>query len=151
GAPRPIVAPAPEASAPIGPLPAIGYDSRFVGAYRDGPAAFAGRVGRMLARHPVLRAATSGDAEAPLHLDFTLTDRSNALIAGLSGIACGLSFTLLPAYARDDFDLDVELRDGARVLWRHGYHDAVKTFVHFTLVFAIDPQNPRVVVEDVVD
>jgi hypothetical protein len=132
-------------------LPAIAYSTHFVGPYPEGSVAFIERVGGMLARHPAFRAARWGDTDAPLQLELTLTDRSNQLLAGVSGLLCGLSFSLLPAYARDDFDLDVELRAGTRSLWHRQYHDAVTTIVHFTLVFAPRSEQPRIVVEDVVD
>jgi len=139
------VAPAAEAS------PVVDYRVRFVGSNRDGSAAFEERVGGVFARHPILAAARPGDGGAPLHLDLVLTNRSNRLVAGLTGLASGLTFTLLPAYARDDFELTVELRTGADVLKRAEYRDAVVTVIHFTLVFAPRPSQPRAVVEETVD
>ncbi len=151
GGERPVVPrPAADGGAPV-QAPALGYRTSFVGRYPEGAPAFAERVGRALAHHPTLGAARPGDGKTPLHLELTLTNRSNGLLAGVSGLACGVTFPLLPAYARDDFELDVELRDGERSVWRRQYHDAVATIMHFTLVFASRAEQPRVVVEDVVD
>lgn len=139
-------------SAPLVPAPAsIDYGTRYVGRLDAGGAAFADRVARALARDPALAGATLGDG-APLHLDFTLTNTTNRLVAGLTGIASGLSLTLLPAYARDDFELVVELRAAGAVAQRLEYRDAVTTLVHLVAVFASSSSSrPRVVVEGVVD
>ena len=84
-------------------------------------------------------------------MDLTLSNTSNRLVAGLTGLASGLTFTLLPAYARDEFALTVELRAGSDVLRRYEYRDFVVTVIHFTLVFTPRTSQPRAVVEDVVD
>lgn len=132
-------------------VPSVDYRTHFIGRLPGGAGAFADRVARMLARHPVLATATPDVETASLHLDFTLTNTTNRLVAVLTGLACGLTFTLIPGYARDDFILVVELRDGAVVKRRLEYRDAVTTVVHAAAVFTPRESQPRYVVENVVD
>ncbi len=134
-----------------GAMPSVDYRTHFVGRLSGGSDVFAARVARVLARHPVLAAATPDADSAPLHLDFTLTNTTNRLVAGLTGLACGLSFALVPGYARDDFELVVEVRAGGVVQQRLAYRDSVTTVVHVSAVFTPRESQPRHVVESVVD
>lgn len=135
----------------VAAAPFVDYRVRFVGSNPKGSEAFAERVGHVFAGHRLLVDARPGDGGTPLHLDLTLSNRSNRLVAGLTGLASGLTFTLLPAYARDDFELTVELRAGPEVLKHYEYRDSVVTVIHFTFVFIPRTSQPRAVVEDVVD
>ncbi len=145
------VSPASVLAVDLETMPSIDYRTHFVGRLPSGANAFADRVARILARHPVLARATPDAETAPVHLDLTLTNTTNGLVAGLTGLACGLSFTLLPGYARDDFMLVVELRAGGVAKQRFEYREAVTTVVHATAVFTPRESQPRYLVEHVVD
>lgn len=129
----------------------IDYATRFVGGEpASGDAAFAERVASVLTQHPAFADATPGDG-APLHLEFTLTNSTNRLVAGLTGLVCGLSLTVLPAYARDDFVLVVEARANGIAERRLEYHDSVTTIMHLTAALVPRTALPRHVVQDAVD
>jgi hypothetical protein len=131
--------------------PRVDYHTQFVGRLPKGSDAFAERVRLVFARHPVLREATSRDDAPSLHLDVVLTNETNGLAAGLSGLACGLSFGLLPGYARDRFELVVELRNGAEVFRRFEYRDSVVTVTHLAVIGSAPTSQPRAVIAAVVD
>lgn len=149
--PHDDVSPASVRAIDIAAMPSVDYRTHFVGRLPGGAGAFADRVARTLARHPVLATATPEAGTASLHLDFTLTNTTNRLVAGLTGLACGLTFTVIPGYARDDFILVVEFRDGDVVKQRLEYRDAVTTVVHVAAIFTPRESQPRYVVEGVVD
>lgn len=138
-----------QGAAETSPVP-IDYATRFVGGEPAGGDAFAARVTSVLTQYPAFANATPGDG-APVHLDFTLTNSTNRLVAGLTGLACGLTLTVLPAYARDDFELVVEARVDGVAQRRLEYHDSVTTIMHFTAALVPRTALPRFVVQDAVD
>ena len=141
---------APDSDSTATARPLIGYRLHFIG-NTAGSRAFEERVARVFAAHPLLAHAGAGDAATPFHLELTLSNRFNHLVAVGSGILCGLTFTLLPGYARDDFELIAELSSGSEMLQRFAYRDSVLTVVHLSLALVPRASQPTAIVEAVVD
>jgi hypothetical protein len=69
----------------------------------------------------------------------------------ISGFICGLSLFVIPAYARDDYILTVDVKKGEEVLKQYQYKDHLNTWIQLFLVFMTPTHHPDKVVREVMD
>jgi hypothetical protein len=75
--------------------------------------------------------------QAPLHLHFVMRNEGNIGAAVLLGFLSGLTLTVLPAYARDDYILSVEVSGAEQTFKTYEYKDHLKSWIQLFLVFAM--------------
>ena len=78
----------------------------------------------------------------PYHLDVKVNNSGNLGVALLLGTLSGLTLTILPGYARDDYEMVAVLTKNGSEVKRYRYEESVSTWTEFFLVFGM-PFNHR--------
>ncbi len=82
--------------------------------------------------------------------DITVDNHGNIGAAVVTGIFCGLTLTLFPGYARDEYTMRVDVRKGDRDVKSYTYEHAMTTWI-WCLWFLISDRGPGPVSQEVVD
>ena len=75
------------------------------------------------------------------HLAIKIHNDGNRVVAALTGFMSGLTLTILPGYARDDYTLIAELSRDGNVLKTYEYKDHVTTWTQLFMIFAFNNFN----------
>lgn len=78
-----------------------------------------------------------GSGQARYHLHFVMRNDGDRGTAQLTGFFSGLTLTLLPAYARDEYTLAVEVSSGGNPIKSYEYRDHMTSWIQLFLVFAM--------------
>lgn len=73
----------------------------------------------------------------PYHLDVRINNSGNIGVALLLGTLSGLTLTVLPGYARDDYEMVAVLTKNGAEVKRYRYEESVSTWTELFLVFGM--------------
>jgi hypothetical protein len=92
-----------------------------------------------------------GVGGAPFHLQIIMNNHGNMGAGAVLGFISGLTLTIIPAYAKDNYDLTVNLKQGEKTLKTYAYRDCMKTWIEFFLIFGTPGHTPNKVGKDIID
>jgi hypothetical protein len=93
-------------------------------------------VGEELRSSPAFRQVVMGTG-TPTHVDITVDDEGSRAVAIITGVFSGLTLTVLPGYARDNYTMTaIVTKNGAEVK-RYTYDDHVTLVMELFLVFGM--------------
>lgn len=81
----------------------------------------------------------------PYHLDVTIENSGNVAVAALTGALSGLTLTVLPGYAHDEYTLTATLTKGEAKVKSYRYTAGVTTWIELFLVFGMPFKESEVV------
>lgn len=76
-------------------------------------------------------------AEKPIFFDVTMKNTGNLTSGMIMAVFCGLTFTILPAYARDEFTLTVTVKRDGKTLKEYQYEDYMSTWIEFFMLLVM--------------
>jgi hypothetical protein len=91
-------------------------------------------IERILTGSRVFEAAEPNKTDGEYHYSMMFRDEGNQTLAFLSGFISGLTFTVIPAYARDKYVLNVEVKQGDKVLKAYTYRDHMDSWIQVLLI-----------------
>jgi hypothetical protein len=74
---------------------------------------------------------------------------ANRVGAFISGFISGFTFTIIPAFAREELLLSVQLRKNDQLVKEYAYREHVDTWLHLSMLFMMFDHQPRVAVREV--
>ncbi|MBU1056111.1 MAG: hypothetical protein KKC46_20145 [Proteobacteria bacterium] len=77
-------------------------------------------------------------------LEFTMNNDGNRGVAFITGYLSGLTLTVLPAYARDDYAMTVDLKKDGNLLKTYEYKDSMKTWIQLFMIFMAGNTSEKV-------
>ena len=104
---------------------------------------FSNEVRTVLNESGMFSEVAYGKGQAPLHLHFRMNNEGNMFLGKLLGVISGLTLTVLPAYARDDYILTVDVKKDERLLKSYEYKDHMTTWIQLFLIFAMHGRKPE--------
>ncbi len=66
----------------------------------------------------------------------------NMAVAVISGFICGATLTVIPAYARDEYVLTVELKRNDQPVKEYVYREHMNSWIHFSMLFMMPNHMP---------
>ncbi len=106
-------------------------------------------VRSVLEESGIFSGVTQGKGDAPHHFHFTIKNEGNLGLATFLGFISGLSLTIIPAYARDDYILTVDISSAGQPVKRYEYKDHLSTWIQLFLVVAMAGHDAAAVGDDV--
>jgi hypothetical protein len=134
--------------------PSVDYDAKFLTFEKENAAAvriFQEEIDKVFSRSDVFLKFGAGVGGEKYHLSLVLRNEGNMALGFISGFICGLSLFVIPAYARDDYILTVDVKKGEEVLKQYQYKDHLNTWIQLFLVFMTPTHHPDKVVREVMD
>lgn len=89
------------------------------------------------------------DDEGGFHISLAMVNSGDADKAILSGFICGLTLFIIPAYAKDEFTLNAEVKKDGKLVKRYLYRDTMSTWAQLLLIFITPFYWPTNVAEEV--
>lgn len=111
------------------------------------------RIQKILSSSPIFSELKSGSGPGDYHYSFVLRNEGMPPmpIAFLNGFISGLTFTIIPAYARDIFIITIDVKQGDRVLKTYTYKDHMDSWIQLFLVFLTPFNWPPSVSDSVIN
>ncbi len=88
---------------------------------------------------------------APVHLKVKLEDKGNLADATLAGIVSGLTLTIVPTCATDEYELNIEVASADKLIKRYTYNDSMTTWIQLFLIFAFPSHNPGTISREIIE
>lgn len=133
---------------------AIDFDARFVSFGKEnagGVKFFQDRIEKVFAKSQVFAGSSAAVGSAPYHLSLTLENSGNLGGAMITGFLSGLTFTVLPGYAKDEYLLKVDVKQGDTLLKQYQYRDHMETWVELFMIFGMPSHLPKDTAGEVID
>lgn len=73
----------------------------------------------------------------------------NFVVGFISGFISGSTFTIFPAYGRDDFKLTVQFKMNGELIREYVYRDHINTWIHLSMLFIMSDHKPRDIIRQV--
>ncbi len=108
-------------------------------------------ISRILSESPIFTQAVAGTGTGDYHFSFALRNEGNEVLAFISGFISGFTFTVIPAYAKDNFIMTIDVKRGERLLKTYSYRDHMNTWIQLLLVFLTPSHLPGDVAKSIVD
>ena len=139
---------------PLEVKPAIDYDLKYFWTNRENAAAlpvFCKKVEDVFAKSNLFSEYKAGTGSSDYHFSIIMKNEGDIASAQLSGFISGLTLTLIPAQARDNFVLTVDVKKGDEVIKHYQYEHYMDTWIQLFLVFMTEAHHPNKVVNQVWD
>jgi hypothetical protein len=139
---------------PGGPKPSVDYDMKFFLSYQEDPFGvyyFNKEIVKVFSRSRVFSSFTHGNGAAPRHLSLKLRDETDLALGALGGILSGVTILLIPARITDTLTLQVDVKEGNRVLKHYEYQDFGVTWIELFLIVMTPTHSPSAVARRIVD
>lgn len=134
--------------------PSIDYEVKLYSLGKENAGAvgsFQVEIEKVFEESEVFQRFSAGIGSERYHLKMVLENEGNVGVALTTGFLCGLTLTLLPAYARDDFILTVDVHEGERLLKQYQYEHHVNSWIQLFLIFLSPFYWPGTVVKEAID
>ena len=134
--------------------PSIDYDAKFLTLGRENAAAvrmFQEQIEKVFRKSTLFERFDAGIGSAKFHFSMALQNEGNIVAAGVSGFISGLTLTLLPAYARDEYILTVDVKKGNQLLKQYRYKHYMDSWIELFLIFLTPTHFPPNVAREVID
>lgn len=139
---------------PGGPKPSIDYDVKFYLSFQEDPSGvyfFNKEIVKVFSRSMAFSSFTHGSGAAPRHLSFKLRDETDLALGALGGILSGVTIGLIPARITDTLTLQVDVKEGERVLKHYEYQDFGVTWIELFLIVMTPTHSPSAVGREIID
>lgn len=134
--------------------PSIDYEVKFYSMGQENAGAvgsFQVEIEKVFEESEVFQRFSAGIGSERYHLKLVLENEGNVGVAVTTGILCGLTLTLLPAYARDEFILTVDVYEGEKLLKQYQYEHYVNSWIQLFLIFISPFYWPGTVIKEAID
>jgi len=134
--------------------PSVDYDAKFLSLGKENAAAvkvFQEEIEKIFSESEVFSKFSAGIGSEEYHLTLVLRNEGNLGLAFLSGFISGLTFTIIPGYAKDEYILTVDVKRGDQVLKRYQYKHYMDTWIQLFLIFLTPTHSPEKVSREVMD
>ena len=98
----------------------------------------ANRTRQRLMDSGMFSAVDVGPRYKEYHLAIDMRNEGNTFVAALTGVLSGLTLTILPGYAKDEYILTAELSRDGTVLKTYKYEDYKTYWIQLFMLFAFD-------------
>jgi len=98
---------------------------------------FSEQVKSVLEKSGIFASHTLDGKDAPLHFSMKMVS--------------GLSLTLIPVFATDNYELTINVRSGDRTVKQYAYNDQMTTWFQFLLIFAFPSHKPGKVSHEIAE
>lgn len=125
--------------------PAVGFDVKWSVSDREHPAGtsmFQGDVDRLFRESQLFSNVSQGKGQ-PYHISLSMNNWGNKGAASVSGFFSGLTLGLIPAYAKDNYTLTVDVKQGETALKQYKYEDCMKSWIQLFLIFGMPGHTPN--------
>lgn len=139
---------------PSGPKVSVDYDAKFLSFGRENSYAvriFQEEIEKVFGQSGVFTKVSAGIGSEKYHLSLVLENRGNLPLAFLSGFISGFTFLVIPAFARDEYILTVDVKQGEQVIKQYKYKHYMDTWMEIFLIFMTPTHFPTKVARDVID
>ena len=139
---------------PPSPKPSIGYDAKFLTMGRENARAviiFQEEIEKVFGQSKFFQKYGPGVGLGDYHFSMVLQNEGNLCLAGISGFISGITLTLIPGYAKDEFVLIVDVKKENHVLKQYQYKHYMDTWIQLFMVFLTATHNPKDVSRQVID
>lgn len=136
------------------PKPPIDYDATFLSLGRENARAvniFQGEIEKIFSKSSVFSNFRAGTGKERYHFSLVLKNEGEIAAAMLSGFISGLTLTILPAYARDDHILTVDVKRENQLIKQYRYNHYLDTWIQLFLIFMTPTHAPLDVAKGVID
>jgi len=82
-----------------------------------------------------------GIGKEDVHLDITMNNHGND--PTVSAVISGLTLLIIPAYARDNYTLTVDVSSGGQFIKRYEYNDYIKSWIGWVVAPVAPGNHPR--------
>lgn len=106
-------------------------------------------VRRILDESKMFARVTQGDPDVPLRLRFLMKNEGSPGAAAFLGAISGFTLTIIPAYARDDYILSVDVERSGESLKTYEYRDYVSTWIQLFMLAAMSGRDGQAVGDQV--
>lgn len=136
------------------PKPSIDYDLRFMSFGSDNTAAvkiLQEEVEKVFNESKIFQTHSAITDKSKYHFSMVLRNEGNAGLAFLSGFMSGMTLTLVPAYARDEYILTVDVKNDGELIKTYKYSNHMDTWLHLAMIFLTSKRYPDKIARDVFD
>lgn len=140
--------------APVEPKLSIGYDAKsFIQGWSNAAAVrtFQKQIEDVFGRSHVFSTFAAGVGPEPYHLSLTLRKEGRPVLASLSALISGLTVLVIPAYARNEYVLLVDVKEGGQVIKHYEYRDYRTVWAELFLIVLTPTHWPPTVETEVID
>ncbi|HUJ79242.1 MAG TPA: hypothetical protein VLY45_02875 [Nitrospiria bacterium] len=137
-----------------GPKPSIDYDVIFFLSYQQDPSGvyfFNKEIVKVFDRSGVFASYAVGHGTERHHLTLTLRDETDLALGALGGFLSGMTVGLIPARLTDTLTLQVDVKEGKRVLKHYEYQDDGVTWIELFLIVMTPTHSPSALAREIVD
>ena len=139
---------------PEAETPAIVYTLRFSSMGQEnavGLSIFEERVSSVFSESQAFSSFGPGIGGETYSLELSLDNSGDAGLAMASGFISGLTFFVLPGYAKDEYTLVAEVRRDLKLVQRYQYHDSMATWIGIVFIPWMTSRFPVTVANSVID
>ena len=139
---------------PGGPKPSVDYDVKFFLSFQEDPSGlyYVNReIVKVFSRSGLFSSFKLGNGTAPRHLSLKLRDETDLALGALGGIFTGVTIGLIPARVTDTLTLQIDVKEGKRVLKHYEYQDFGVTWIELFLIVMTPMHSPSAVARGIVD
>jgi len=139
---------------PPAPQPCIDYDAKFLTMGREnarGVAIFQEEIEKVFRQSNFFQKHSPGVGSGDYHFSMVLQNEGNMCLAGISGFISGLTLTIIPGYAKDEYILTVDVKKEGEVLKQYQYRHYMDTWIQLFMIFLTATHNPQEVARQVID
>jgi hypothetical protein len=108
-------------------------------------------IEKVLKASPLFSQVGPGVGLGEYQYSFVFRNEGSFALAFLSGFISGFTFTIVPAYGRDEYILTVDVKKEDKVLKTYEYKDHMDSWIQLFLVFLMPSHWPENVGKEVVD
>jgi len=107
-------------------------------------------IGKTLDKAGLFDGYRPGIGDEGIHLNLVLNNHGDIVLAALSGFASGYTFGILPGYAKDNYQLTVDVEDAGQVVKSYEYNDYMSTWIGWIFLPMMPGRVPKDVGSEVV-
>jgi len=132
----------------------VSYDVKALSLGRDNAGLAKGmqeEIEKVFKASPLFNQVAPGVGTGEYQYSFTLRNEGNAGLAFASGFISGLTLTIIPAYAKDEYILSVDVKKGNQALKTYTYQDHLDSWIELFLIFLTPSHWPPTMAKELID
>lgn len=90
-----------------------------------------------------------GKGYAPVHLEFIVNNHGNMPLAFVSGLISGFTFLIIPGFAKDEYEMRVNISKEGHLVKQLKYDDSMSTWIGWVLLPFMPNRLPKDVSKEV--
>lgn len=136
------------------PKHSIDYDLRFLTFGADNATAvkiFQEEIEKVFNESKIFEKSSPTVGTSVYHFSMVLRNEGNVGLAFLSGFISGMTFTVLPAYGKDNYILTVDVKKDGEIIKSYQYNHYIETWVHLSMIVLTSTRHPDKIVREAMD